>query len=81
MLGKIADLLLSLSLKWAARASYKDQLKPIAVFLQHQMEVLRENLYLTSLKAVVMDIWQRLIKVSGSRSSTRGDFFHQSKRV
>ena len=64
MLGKIIDVLMSLSLKWAKAAPYKEQMKPISVFLKHQMGILKENLYPVSLRAVVYDIWQHVIKVS-----------------
>ena len=64
MLGKIIDVFLSLSLKWAESAPYKEQLKPISIFLKHQMGILKEYLYPVSLREVVYDIWQYVIKVS-----------------
>ena len=64
MLGKIIDVLLSLTLKWADDAPYKVQMKPVSIFLEHQMEILKENLYPVSLSAVVCNIWERIIKVT-----------------
>ena len=64
MLGKIIDVLLSLTLKWADKAPYKVQMKPVSIFLKHQMEILKENLYPVSLSAVVCNIWERIIKVT-----------------
>jgi len=63
MLGKIIDVLLSLTLKWADDAPYKVQMKPVSIFLEHQMEILKENLYPVSLSAVVCNIWERIIKM------------------
>ena len=64
MLGKIIDILLLLALKWVDDAPYKVQMKQVSIFLENQMEILKENLYPVSLSAVVCNIWERIIKVT-----------------
>ena len=64
MLEKIIELLLSLTLKWTEKEPYKKQMKPVSLFLEHQMAILREYLYPTCLKAVVKELWQCVLNVS-----------------
>lgn len=63
MLEKILDILMSLSLKWAVMAPYKEQMKPISVFLDNQMKMLQENLYPISMQDVIKALWNKIILV------------------
>ena len=45
-------------------APYKEQMKPVSVFLEHQMQMLNDYLYPVSVKAVIKALWNKVILVS-----------------
>eukprot|EP00794_Sanderia_malayensis_P005673 gene5673-6369_t len=84
MMDRIVGILMSLSLKWTVNAPYKVQMRPISVFLEHQMRILRENLRPVSIQAVVKALWQPIILMFHDYAKelrvNRADPEHQSER-
>ena len=69
MFGKIVDVLWTLDLVLAKDIPYIDQLKPLSVFLECQLVILRQNLYPVSLQRVVEGLWQRILVVRVSTTN------------
>ncbi|XP_065072021.1 uncharacterized protein LOC135696529 isoform X2 [Rhopilema esculentum] len=84
MFGKIVDVLWTLDLVLAKDIPYGDQLKPLSVFLECQLVILRQNLYPVSLRRVVEDLWQRILVLfrgfADKLRETKVEPFKEAKR-
>ena len=64
MFQRIVDMLLSLQLRYLGSTPYKQQMKPIKVFLKSQIKLLKQYLYPVSTRAVLKELWMKIVQVS-----------------